>query len=107
MQTYTITTKDFASSNTLHAYKITYPTGHWMGNHLKPETVICSHPHRNTKNSDGVEVDPSLDQQVTCERIEIKYPDYLDGAMGEPCLINADKKRVMGALTAMIARGEV
>lgn len=106
MNTYTITTDGLESTQTTHAYKITYPAGHWMGNDLQAEIVVRGRPHRVT-TIDSVAVNPEMDAAVICEPIEIQYPEFVEGGMGEPRFVQADKERVMGILTGMFARGEV
>ena len=105
MKTYTITTEGLEPKNTLNAFKITYPAGHYMGNHLTPTTIVSSHPHKNTTYQ-GVEVEPDMDNAVKCEPITVQYPDCVDGYMGEARFVIPDQKRVMGILTGMFARGE-
>ena len=104
MKTYTIKTEDFEPTNTLTAYKITYPTGHYMGNPLTPTTIVSSRPHKNLR-CHGVDI-TDADRGVTCDPIRIKYPDVVDGYLGEATLVVPDKARIMGILTGMFARGE-
>ena len=77
-----------------------------MGNPLTESIIVSLTPHHKT-GLDGVEVDPDMDNAVTCHAITIHYPDLVEGYPGEAQNVIPNKKRVCGILSGMFGRGEV
>ena len=93
MKTFKLETKGFESNNILYGYKITFPIGHYRGNNQEQVVEFQVSSYFPPKHDDYYE---PLDKQVISERVKILYPDFFDGSINEPNLVQATTKRVLG-----------